>query len=143
MKSGQTLIIQFLLFFLIGMSVFLSIGHFFKAQRDIFREDVARLSRMLTGSYVASLAIASVNTYKESDMINVSIRLVNRTAGYFTHLFLSSAGLRVSSEPGGGTWQSSMHNLNASIELVGNVSSARPIIFTYRRDKNELEVSQG
>ena len=141
MSKGQYLIVQFVLFFLIGLTVFLTFGNIFKFRADIFREDVADSTRKLIDSYFSSLVINSFDSCKECDFVNISVRIENKTAEYFHELSLSSDGLEVTSQPEGKSHLSSIHNLNSTLDFSGNSSSAKTIILTLRKNQNKLEVS--
>jgi hypothetical protein len=123
------------------MSIFLSLGHFFKAQHDIFRKDVANLSRQLTASHLSSLAITLLDHCKQCDRWESRIKLPNQTAGYITHLNLTSEGLKVTSIPTEESWLTTLHGLNHSIaQLEGAAYSVRDITLIYERFKNKLEI---
>jgi hypothetical protein len=149
MSKGQSLIIQFLLFFVIGLAMFVSIGNIFKLQSDIFREDVADQARKLINSYISSMAIAAHIACMECDnqnncgacSNNFLIELANTTANYFFEVNLSKSGLKILSYPGGMSYSSSMHNLNESIQtLSGSAPSVKPIILTSSKIQSILEV---
>ncbi len=138
--KGQSLVLQFLLFFIIGLALFISISGFFRIQSDIFRQDVAEFNRKLTGSYLSSLAI-SMASCKECDIITSTVKLRNTTASYIFELSLSEKGLKVSSEPDGQKYLAGMHNLNYSLGLTGTSASSYPITLTLDKEKNNLAIS--
>lgn len=140
MKKAQSLIVQFILFFMIGFSLFLVIGNFFRYQSDIFRGDIADLSLKLTNSYLSFLVINSVDTCKQCDYVETSVKFENTTAGYFFDISFSSEGLRVSTFPKYSSFTSSIHNLNKSIRMQGEKFSVETLNLTFSRTKNELEV---
>jgi flagellar basal body-associated protein FliL len=140
MKKGQYLIIQFVLFFLIGLSVFIAFGHIFKLKADTFREDVADSTRKLINSYISSLVINFFDNCKGCDLVNVSIRIENKTAEYVNELYLASSGLNVITQPTGKNYLSTIHNLNSTLSLSGSSASTKPIILTLTKNQNKLEV---
>ena len=140
MKKSQSLLIQFVLFFIIGFSLFLLIGNFFKYQSGLFRADIIDLSLKLTNSYFSSFAINSIDSCKQCDSVENSIKLESTTAGYFFEIILSSEGLDVSTAPTHNSFVSSVHNLNESYDMDGKAVSAETITLTFSRTKNELEV---
>ena len=139
MKKSQSLLIQFVLFFIIGFSLFLLIGNFFKYQSELFRTDIIDLSLKLTNSYFSSFAINSIDSCKQCDYVENSIKLEPTTAGYFFETTFSSEGLDVSTAPTHNSFVSSVHNLNESHNMNGKSSSAETITLTCSRTKNELE----
>lgn len=140
MKS-QSMIIQFILFFVIGLSLFLSIGNFFRLQHDTFREDVADLHRELINSYFSSLIITSVDSCKQCDFVKNDISLERMTAGYFVDVSLDSSGLTVSTQPEARSFSSSAHNFNSSLNFISSSApSVRPISLV--RDGTDLTVGQ-
>jgi len=142
MRKAQSLIIQFVLFFMIGFSLFLFVGNFFKYQSDVFRSDITDLNLKLTNSYLSSFVVNSVDSCKQCDFVQTSIKLENTTVGYFFEAGLSSNGLSVSAMPGYKSFVSSVHNFNKSFSMAGKASSAQAINLTFSRTKNELEVNK-
>lgn len=139
MKS-QSMIVQFILFFVIGLSLFISIGNFFRLQHDIFREDATDLHRKLINNYFSSLIITSVDTCKQCDFVNNEITLERMTGGYFINVSLDYSGLKVSTQPEAKSFSSSVHNFNSSLDFTGSATSARPISLV--RDKTNLTITQ-
>ena len=141
MKKAQSLVIQFVLFFVIGFTMFVVVGMSFKAQSDMFREDVVNYTLGLTGSYVSSAAISAVDTCKQCDFIEMSLKLENMTAGYFFQIELDNqTQMNVSAVPGGKSLRYNFYNFNESYNLTGRAASAKPITLTFNRTKNELRV---
>ncbi|MEM7821547.1 MAG: hypothetical protein QXX38_01900 [Candidatus Aenigmatarchaeota archaeon] len=142
MKKAQSLIIQFVIFFMIGFTLFLTIGTFLKARSDIFREETLNYGMVGVSSYVSSLAINLFDYCKQCDFVRTSFRIENVTAGYFFELeFLNAGkGLRVLALPGGKYHISSIHNLNSSLLLSGKSISLKTITLTFDKTKNELRI---
>lgn len=141
MKKAQSLIIQFVLFFTMGFTLFVVIGLSFKAQADMFREEVVNQTLGLTGSYVSSAAVSAIDTCKQCDFIEISLRVENMTAGYFFQIELDNQNqMNVSAVPGGKSLQYNLYNFDQSYNLTGRVASAKPITLTFNRTKNELRV---
>ena len=61
-QSGQSYIIQFILFFLIGIGLFIGIGNFFRIQYELIRRDTVGVSIEMINGYISSLIVASVNS---------------------------------------------------------------------------------
>ena len=138
--KGQSLVVQFLLFFLIGLALFITISGFFRAQSDIFREDIVELNRKLAGSYISYLSVA-MSSCKECGSISSTFKLKNTTANYIFEFILSASGLKVSSLPGGGDNLINMHNLQDTFTLMGTASSFRDMILKFDRSQNSFEIA--
>jgi hypothetical protein len=137
--KGQALIIQFLIFFLIGFSLFISIGTFLKYQSDLFKEQITSSSIRLANSYLSSNMITVLNNCKQCDTASISTSISNLTAGEAIQIKLSSSGLNTSMPTK--YFISPVHNLNYSLTFSGNSYSFKPITLTYNRTQNKLEVS--
>lgn len=139
--KAQSIIIQFMIFFLAGLGVFISIGLLLRVQTDRFREDVASASLKLSSSYLTSAAIAAVGC-RECNVTENKLVIGNATAGYFTEVFLSSSGIRTATAPPSKQFTSTMHNLKDTLQLSGQAPSIKTITLTYERDQNKLRVSE-
>jgi len=142
MKKGQSLIIQFALFFLLGFSLFITIGSFFKSQSESFRSESIEYNTKLANSYLSAFAIVLVDNCKNCDQASVLIKLENTTAGYFFEEKLSSLGLNISAPGTPQSFTSSIHNLNCSTDFFGRASSAKPIYLTFNRSQNVLYLGE-
>jgi len=141
MKKAQSLIYQFVIFFVMGFGLFVSIGLFFRVQSDTFRADVVNSSLGLTANYFSSAVISAVDTCKQCDFVRFPLKIENMTAGYFFEIgFDRKKGMNISAVPGDKTLISTVYNLNQSYNMIGKVASAKPITLTFRRTKNELRV---
>jgi hypothetical protein len=141
MSKAQSLILQFVLFFMVGFLVFVSIGTFFKYQSDIFQQDVAKKSLDLTSNFFKSAILSQVDTCKGCDEAQYSIRLQNITAGYYMEILMDRlTGLSVKAIPEGKVSNSGIYNLNESFDMSGVGSSVKPINLTFSRTKNVLRV---
>lgn len=141
MRKGQWLVIQFVLFFLIGLIIFIAIGNIFKIRADNFREDIANSTRKLINTYASSLIINSFTNCKDCDYSKVSVKVENTTAEYFFEIYAGGYGLNVVTQPGGKNYTSSIHNLNSTLALSGSSTSVKTIILTLTKSLNKLEVS--
>jgi len=140
--KGQSLVIQFVLFFIIGFTIFLSISNFFKIQSDALSSDALSYGLELTNSYLSSSALNLITTCKLCTISNATINLANTTAGYYIVAGFSSKGLDTSTPyVSKKIYASTMHNINESVIVAaGRASSAKPISLTYSRTKNQLEI---
>lgn len=143
LAKGQSVIIQFILFFMIGLGVFIMIGNFFRNQSDMFRDDVVVGGLKLSASYITSEFVAS-NGCIECDTVQSKLSIGNSTAGYFTEVFLTDgSGIKVSTAPALKEYSSAMHKLGDYFELSGQAPSIKPISLTFNRNQNKLEISEG
>jgi len=140
MAKGQSVVIQFLIFFLIGFAVFLSIGTFFRYQSDIFRQSILSLGVNATNSYLSSAVIALVDSCKECDYASLTVRAQNTSAGYPIVVNMSSQQLRTSAPPSAATLNTTVHNLLKNLTTSGSSSSSKTIILTFNRTNNNLKV---
>lgn len=140
MRKAQSVIVQFIIFFIAGFSLFLGIGLFLKLQSDIFKDDVTDSSLKLTNSYLSSLIITAVDSCKQCDYAKFSQKLESRTTDYFLEFELEDEGLGVLAVPGEKSFLSSIHNLNESFDLGGKGAAIKPINLTFSRTKNELRI---
>jgi hypothetical protein len=137
--KGQTLVIQFILFFIIGLALFLTVGNFFKLQFDVARSDIINSNLRIVSSYVSSAIINLVDSCKQCEYANVMLGLENKT-GYAVKVQLSSnpRGLNISTEDK--FYFSPIHNLNETFDMSGESSSFKTLSLTLNRTKNELRV---
>jgi len=141
MRKAQSLIVQFIIFFVMGFSLFVTVGTFFRVQSDAFRNDVANYTLGLTGSYFSSAIVNAIDTCKQCDYARYSLKIENATAGYFLEIGLNSKeGLNVRAVPGEKVFASYIYNFNESFNLSGLAASVKPISLTFSRTKNELGV---
>jgi len=141
MRKAQSLIIQFIVFFMMGFSLFIGVGTFFKIQSDMFRDDIVNSTLGLTNSYFSLAAVSAVDSCKQCDYVQYSLKIENSTAEYMLEVGLdSSSGLNVKAVPRGKESSSPFHNFNESFDISGSAPSIRPISLTLNRTKNELRV---
>ena len=136
MSKGQALIIQFVMFFIIGFALFVFTGNIFKYQSDMFRENILDSGLKLSNSYLSSMIISSIISCKECDFVNVTLRTQNTTAGHILEFGLTDdCELSVYVPIIGKSYNSSIHNFNYSLTDCSGVSaSAKPITLTFNRD---------
>jgi hypothetical protein len=125
---------------MIGFSLFLLVGNFFRSQSEAFRSEIAELNLRMASSYISSLSINFVDSCKQCDYVETRAVLKNISAGYYFQINLSSIGLNISTLPDYKSFVSSLHNLNESTYMEGNKVSIQTINLMFNRTKNELEV---
>ena len=140
-KLGQSQIIQFILFFMVGMTLFIGVGNFFRMQADALQTELTNSSFELIGNYFASAAVASVDGCKRCGSVENTMRISDSVFGYYLQISLGQAGLTVSTAPPTASFATSVNNLNASVNFsAGSAPSIQPINLTYDRNQNRLEI---
>jgi len=139
--KGQTLIVQFILFFLIGFSLFSSIGLFFKYQSDIFKNDITNDNMKLINSYMSAIVLAETVSCSQCAYANITVKIQNTTAGNLFEIGMNSNGVNTTVPMSGKSIVSSIYNLNSSYNTSGFSSSAKPISITFNLLKNNITVS--
>lgn len=137
MGKGQSLIIQFVLFFLIGLSVFLIIGNFFKYQNDVFRDAISVSSLKAMNSYISSMAVL-LSSGCDSDFSSVTVSLGNTSLGRPFDVVLEKDMLVLIS--GNENYSSTIYNLLSTYDGSG-VAKSGTITITLNKMNNKLSVS--
>jgi hypothetical protein len=135
MKKAQSYIIQFIVFFVVGFIVFVSIGSFFRIQSDYFINQLSYKNSKIAGSYISSLAISLVDSCKQCDYSKVYFTLNPN----YEHI-ISAGGTWEILLPQGRSYLFSLHNLNSSISSEGSAISTKTITLTFDKTKNKLRV---
>jgi hypothetical protein len=136
------MIIQFVMFFVIGFSLYLTVGNFFKYQSELFRESITQENLKLANSYITSNMITLADSCKDCDYANFTFKIENTTAGYFFDLDLSNSQVNVSVPPfENKSFITSAHNLNMSYSSQGKTISSKTLTLTLNRTKNEIGIS--
>jgi len=139
--KGQSLVIQFVLFFVIGFSLYLTVGNFFKYQSELFRNDITQESLRLTNSFLTSNMLAALDSCKQCDYVNLTFKIENTTAGYYYDMDFSNSQVNISVPSTGMNFITSGHNLNTSLSLKGKTISSKTLTLTFDRTKNEIGIS--
>ena len=139
--KGQSMVAQFVIFFLIGIALFVAIGNFYKIQSEYLRENVLDLSVKMINSYIASTIVNSVEGCIECGSIQKNIELEKTYGGYFIEVGLNDSGLTVKTAPTAEERLSTINNLNEDLNIVeGLEASIKTINLTYTRNQNKLEI---
>ena len=148
-SKGQTNVVQFVLFFLVGLSIFTAIGNFFRVQSEILRDDLSEYSVEMINGYMSSIIISSVDGCKGCDTVENTVELSDTVFGYFLEIDMIDINddenemLTVYTVPDSALYSSNIHNLKESISILvplGAVSTIQPINLTYDRTQNKLEI---
>ena len=141
MSAGQSQMIQFIIFFLVGMTIFIGVGNFFRIQSESLQSELSGKAFELVGNYFASAAVASVDACKQCGVVENDLRISSSIFGYYLRISSSSNGLSVSTAPPTNSYITSVNNLNATVTFVpGSAASIQPINLTYDRNQNTLDV---
>jgi hypothetical protein len=141
--KGQSQIIQFMLFFLIGLAIFIIVGNVFKDRLDFYTADVVDANRKLINTHFSGLIVQSMVSCKECDRFNSTTKIANQTAGYASEVGVNDQYLTVLSQPGGLMFQSQAHNMLLSVAAAGGSAlSTRPITLSYSKNQNILRIFQ-
>jgi hypothetical protein len=137
------MILQFLIFFLVGLGIFLSVGTFFRAQMDIYAEDISNANKNTVASFVGAHVVSQFAECKKCDNVNSTFKIQNTTANFDIQILLNSSGVSVITQPGARGVTFSLHNINYSIpDLSGSVISREQINLSYSKIQNKLKVCQ-
>ena len=141
MIKGQALIVQFVLFFLIGFAIYLMVSGFFKYQTDLYKQQIIDSNINLTASQISSAIIAIVEGCKGCDQISITLNLRNFTADYPFEVYFNSSGFTMLVPVIEKSFQSTVHNINSYLTIVATkVLSTQPINLTFDKTQNKLEV---
>lgn len=137
--KAASLIVQFVIFFTIGLGFFLLAGNLFRFQSGLIKQDIIDVGSDLSINQISALSINAIDSCKSCD--NVTIKIDQKSIAGYNPTYQLSGGLILKIEPEDKTVQSSMHNLNSSITSdTTEVSSSKAITLTYDRTKNKLVI---
>lgn len=140
MKKSQTLVVQFVIFVVIGLAFTLAAANLFRMQSDFIKSDILNSATELAAEQVSANAIMASSSCKACDRVSLKFN-VKRIADYSPVIGLG-ADLTVEVEPENKIATSTIHNLKHSvIYKPGAVSAAIPINLTYEKTKNNLVIS--
>lgn len=140
-SKGVSQIMQFILFFVIGLTLFLAIGNFFRGQLNVFADDIGEVNRKAVASFIGAHAISQFAECKLCDNVNATFKIQNTTANFVLQMTLDGEGLKVATHPGGKSFVSGVHNILISLtDLSGSVSSVEPIVLSLTKNENKLRV---
>lgn len=138
--KAASLIIQFVLFFIIGLGFFLLAGNLFRFQSDYIKGDILSIGSEIYTRQMSSFAINAVNICKSCD--NVTLKISQGPLAGASPTYQLSQGIVFEIDSENKIVQSTMHNLFYSIAEGSNkVSSSKTITLTYDRTQNKLVIS--
>jgi hypothetical protein len=136
--KGQALVIQFILFFMIGFSIFASLGFFFKYQSDIFKEDLMNNNVKLVNSYMSANVLTAAISCKQCDYVRITINFPTSKSVSAYEIGMNPSGINTSIPLTQKNITTSIYNLNSSYTLSGLAASIEPISIT--KTQNILRV---
>lgn len=140
--KGQSYVIQFLMFFIIGMSLFILLGNFFRYQSENIRSQLLEYSTEMIGSHISSLVVSSIEGCPDCGVVEHSFRLARTYAGHFIEMDIDRSGLKVKTAPEAAEYDSSFNLLNNSVDIPqSSTSSVKTINLTYNKNQNKLEIT--
>lgn len=141
MLKAQSLVIQFVIFFIIGLTIFIGVAQFFRFESDIFQSGASAESMNLVNSYFSSLMLTAYDACKQCDTVNINVKTANTTVGSYFVVSLGTYGLNASIPNTDINSTTPYHNINYSVSANGFVISSRPIAITFNRAQNQLKLS--
>lgn len=138
---GQSPVIEFVIFFVVGMTLFVSVGNFFRLQSEAMQAQLSGNAFELLGNYFASAAVTAVDACKQCGTVENGLRISDTTFGYYLEVSSDQNGLSVSTAPRTHSFNTSVNNLNASVTfLPGSAPSLETINLTYDKNQNTLAI---
>ncbi|MBI2546966.1 MAG: hypothetical protein HYW23_00785 [Candidatus Aenigmarchaeota archaeon] len=137
--KAVSLIVQFVIFFIIGLGFFLVVGNVFSFQSDVIKQDILDTGLDTSINQLSAASVRVVDSCKACD--NVTIKIDQKSiAGYYpVYQLLNGIILKIT--PENKTLQNSVHNLNYSVNFTGpDAGASKTIDLTYDRTKNNLVI---
>lgn len=139
MKS-QALVIQFVVFFLIGLSIVFLASSVFNYFLNNFRSSNLQASLQVISN---SFNIEAINAYSCSycQQVDVYAELPNLTLGSAYKMYAANNFFVVESTIPTKSYNNSFNNLNESLNFQGSAySTAKNVIFTINKTQNYIKV---
>jgi hypothetical protein len=141
--KGQSQIIQFMMFFIIGLAIFIVVSNVFNDRLDFYGKDVADANRKLLNTHFSALVVQAMVSCKECDEFSSTTKIGNVTAGSVTEVGVNDEELAVISQPQGTEFSGGAHNmLEGLVAAGGSALSTQPIMISYSKTQNILRVLQ-
>ncbi|MEM5843701.1 MAG: hypothetical protein QXX07_00120 [Candidatus Aenigmatarchaeota archaeon] len=135
MKKAQSYIIQFIIFFVVGFVVFLSIGSFFKIQSDFFINELSYRNAKIVADYITSTAISLIDSCKECEDSRV---IINLNPNY--EFIVKADNVWEIILPNERRYSFSLSNLNYSVSSAGSAVITKTLTLTFSKTENKLRV---
>jgi hypothetical protein len=148
--KGQSTILQYVLFFAIGISLFTTLGNILFSQYHSFNRDLKFSTAMLTNSFISSEIVYLSSQCKQCQQINRTLIFVSDQTSQtlkFQNIFadfqlrLNNSGLEIKDFMTDIFYLSPIHNLNSTINFTDSKGLlAKQLTLTYNKTKNNLEI---
>jgi hypothetical protein len=139
MKKSQVLVFQFILFFLLGLAIFIAVGNIFKLQLDVLATDIIAQSLGLVNSFLNSAIIYSFAGCKDCK-VNLTLPLQEKITNYYYKVNFTNYGINISAFDRPEYFFSSYHNLNYTVKFEGEIFSTKSVILIFNGTNYKLEV---
>lgn len=142
MNKAQATVVQYVTFFLINFTIFLTISLLFKTRLDVSRRYVSKVGVDLINNYVTSYMITSSVSCKSCDYAVVEIDPPVMVGGSYYVMMGTVKNFMIEVPEMGISSESSVLNLGETIDITGNKSSGEKLIkLFWNRTKKIIEVS--
>ena len=139
--KAVSLIFQFILFFLIGFSIFLLISFLFSSQYGLVREDIIERRVKNVATYFSSQIISLYVSCIECDYATLTIQPEDIEYPY--KIYLHDDNLTISVLNLNKSYSVKLNNFNSSIKFEGEAISGKPVVLTLDKTRNYLRVENG
>jgi len=140
MEKGQSFIIEFILFFMISFSLFITISVFFYNQNTFFEKRVGNKTSELVNNIVSTDIIKGVNC-KSCNKVLITESIPSKLGGFFYKIQLNNNGLNMTlisleyfSE------QTPVFNLNETYDFLNSESMSENKIIGIKINNDEKEI---
>ncbi len=139
MKS-QSIIIQFILFFVISLSVFMGLVNWYNLRKIYFQSYLSNISKE---AITNRILFETLKMYLSSgNYIEKNISVPNKTLDYFyTISFVDNKKIEVMFLPDGGSFQAELLGINYTSQLDGTTASIEKIRLI--KNGNQINISGG
>lgn len=139
MPKGQFTILQYVLFFTIGIGLFFTLSNVFLSQYTSLGQDFASSNSMITNSLVSADTIYLSDQCKQCGQVYQNLTIQNATK--ILQLIISSNGITISNPLLAISYFSTIHNMNYTLNFSTNiVSLSKTINISINKDKNNLDI---
>ena len=137
--KAVALILQFVMFFIIGLTFFIAVSNIVKFQSTEIRQDILNSGSDLSIKEISAEIINTVNSCKSCD--NTTIKFNQKPIAGFGPTYKLSNGIILSVLLQSKSLQSSIHNLYYSITYdTKEVGSSKTLNLTYDKTNNKLVI---
>jgi len=140
MEKGQSFIIEFILFFMISFSLFITISVFFYNQNTFFEKRVGNKTSELVNNIVSTDIIKGVNC-KSCNKVLITESIPSKLGGFFYKIQFNNNGLNMTlisleyfSE------QTPVFNLNETYDFLNSESMSENKIIGIKINNDEKEI---